>query len=145
MKERKFLFNFSSRTPVKQIKKDLRVARGRRNIYLTARVIQILRSRGIASFLSPREKDRLIKCLSQARYGTTTPLAQWIPRGYQIARFQMIIKDLYPNQSLFQSTKRDVYLIKEALKQIRREKDKWISDQESSLIYTLQHLGISLK
>ncbi len=109
------------------------------NIYVIARLAAIARSMVNEKIgLTPREKHRLIKALRDARYGRK-PLAEWLPRGYQVARLLMTAREAIPERT-FRMTKRDKKLIRLADLFYRQSKDPHAKVQLGSLRRTIRFL-----
>lgn len=135
-------FEIDSKTPISVIKRKLELARRMGQIYVIARIVEVLRQRGhLYEHLSKNEQGKLLSALHNARYGKK-PLADWLPRGYQIARFLMLAMDLLPER-LVRVTKRDRRSIRLAGYCYLQTGDKWSIRQFHSLVRTTKVIGIS--
>jgi hypothetical protein len=135
-------YDISRKTTVSEIKRLLEGARSEGNIYVIARIVLILRNRHCDDvFLSREERTTLLRSLRQIRAGRKV-LANWIPIGYQTARFVMLARFLCnPDITL---TEKDKARIKRAARYYKKNGDKHSMRQLESLVLTAEEIGLEL-
>ncbi len=123
---------------IQNLKDALYDARTEGDLYTIARTVMILQHFGEEGALTKKEKKDLRKRLEQARAGETT-LASWLPPGYVIARWLMLVKHFSPKA--FKLTKKDKKLIKQAFDEYRQQGNFF---QMASLKQTCDAIGVTL-
>lgn len=142
---REGLYQYSCRSTTASIVTGLAKARSEGNIYVVANLVALIWNRrlDVPVRLTVEERYTLLRNLKMARYHKVLPLAEWIPRGYQIARLLRLVKIHCPSECRISA--RDIFLIKKARIKLLREKNKWLSHQIKSLDETCGSLGIKHK
>lgn len=144
MNTQKSRYELNGKESISHIKRKLRQARKERRIYVIAHLVRILRYKGLVCIgLTKKEERCLIKALREARYGKK-PLAEWLPRGYQIARFIFLVMLLMPERNI-KVKRRDKVLIKETAKYYRKNWDRHSARQLKSLSQTARCIGVRIR
>lgn len=134
-------YDLDENTPIRVIRKRLKEARREDRIYVVARIIGVLQWQGCKDDLTAEEKKSLLKNLKLVRGGHKV-LANWLPIGYQIARFLMLVRGLSVKQ--VSPTKRDIDRIRRAAYCYKHKGDWHSRRQLRSLISTAKLIGITI-
>ena len=132
-------YDTSPRDSIQSLLKKLKLSRREDELYVTARLLGVIWQK---ISLSKAEKEKLKRQLDRARWGKV-PLASWLPRGYQIARFLMLVKFHCPEVNC-QPTGRDRILMFAAIEHYKNDKDdrRRSLRQLKSLTVTMNTLGV---
>ncbi len=115
---------------------ELEKARLEGDVYNIARNLQMNKLQGLESESTPTEKAAIQAELANSRAGNGyLPL----PQGYQVARWLMIHKTLWPGTE--QITEKDQTMMNEAAREFREAKNFW---QLASLVHTAEYLGTTV-
>lgn len=135
-------YDIGPTTPIRRIKKLLAEARTEDDIYVTARIVGVLRYRGCLDVdLYPYEKKSLRKALQKIRCGHKV-LVHWLPIGYQTARLIWLTRQFSERKIVV--TKRDIRRIRAAAGYYRKRGDKLSLRQLRSLVLTAKEIGLEI-
>ncbi|MBI4225287.1 MAG: hypothetical protein HY617_03065 [Candidatus Sungbacteria bacterium] len=108
-------------------------------IYVIARMIGMLRWYGVKIWTRDEDWQRIVAALDAARADSDERVLNFLPRGYEIARWHMIIAAVRPHQyHTVEITEDDLIAMSDAFLRLKAERN---FRQQASLLQTCAYIG----